>query len=113
MSNFYVEIRCLNPFYRKFLYVDAPSYAADDLFVKYDVFPLFDNELSRPGDEFVLVVCRVRRREVHDFLTALSELPAKMRLIGHENYEEYCNNLASRLDAGGDITKQTEVSVNE
>lgn len=97
----YCKLKSTSLFTNEFVYVDLPEYLADQLFIKHMVKVKFDrDQMRRPGDPYVIIFCKVRKKDTKRFLAALDELPEKMRLHGHEDYEEYCNKLIITLSCG-------------
>lgn len=80
-----------------FAYLDVPEYLADGLFIRHEVRVHFSSEFSRPGEQYRMITCKVRKRDLPRFLEALEELPNKMLLCGHSDYIDYCNQLWESL----------------
>ena len=87
----YVKLFSASPFRAEFVYVDAPDYVADKLFIKHKVAVKFKDQMRRPGDPYVIVFCSVRKKDIGKFTAAIDELPEEMRQYGYEDYMEYCN----------------------
>ena len=81
------------------MYIDVPEYFADSLFEKHGVMVKREYSLRRPGDEFLIVLCRIRRRDREKYLQAIGELDRKMILCGHPGYEAYCRQICEKLSA--------------
>lgn len=97
----YYKLNSASPFTNEFVYVDLPEYLADRLFIKHMVKVKFDkDQMRRPGDPYVVVFCKVRKKDTGKFLAALDELPEKMHLHGHKDYEEYCQKVFGILKHG-------------
>ena len=72
--------------YAYFLFFDTTPYLADQLFIRHKVRVQFASEYAREGSPYLAILCRVRKREVPEFLTVLEELKKKMLLCGHLDY---------------------------
>lgn len=78
------------------LNVDS-DYVADSLFYKRQIPVYFKDEMVRAGDKYRIIFCKISRRYRKQFEEALEELKSKMALLGHLDYEEYCNNFMKEL----------------
>ncbi len=72
-------------FHFYYAYMDTKDYRADDLFIKHQVTVKFETEFARPGSDFIIVLCRIRKKDNSRFLTAIREFPNKMLLLGYDN----------------------------
>ncbi len=46
----------------------------------------FESEYAKEGSPYLAILCRVRKRDVPEFLAALEKLKKKMPLYGHLDY---------------------------
>lgn len=83
--------------YAYYAFIDLPEYLADGLFVRHKVRVSFGSEFSHPGEQYRMITCKVKKRDLPRFLEALEELPNKMLLCGHTDYIDYCNALWDKL----------------
>lgn len=84
----------------KYMYVDLnvdQGYAADSLFYKCGVHVNFGDERYRDGDKYRVIFCRIRKKDKKAFEEALGEIPVKMSLLGHNDYEDYCRKLMDEI----------------
>lgn len=72
--------------YAYFLFFDTTSYLADQLFIRHKVRVQFESEYAKEGSPYRVILCRVRKRDVPEFLAALEELKKTMLLCGHLDY---------------------------
>ena len=94
-------------FFRRYMYVDLnvnSGYAADSLFYKRKIPVKFKDEMMREGDQYRLIFCKIPKRFCRAFEEALEELKTKMCLLGHNDYEEYCESVMKELEEA-DLTK--------
>ena len=85
----------------KYMYMDLnvdQDYVADSLFCKRGIHVKFGEEMCRDGDKYRAVFCRIRKKDRQAFEEALEEIPVKMSLLGHNDYEDYCRKLMDELD---------------
>ena len=80
-----------------YVIVDVPEYLADGLFIQEQVRVSFGKEYSRKGSPYVLIFCRVRKKDEDRFLRALGRLEQKMLLMGYTDYSEFCSRLFTEL----------------
>lgn len=77
-----------------YAFIDTPKHFADQLFIKHKVRVYFQRgEMARPGDRYVVIFCKVRKKDTCRFITALNELPNKMLLLGYDDYAACCEEV--------------------
>ena len=87
-------------FYAHYMYFDINTdehYIADSLFYKRNIPVIFKGEMVRDGDKYIAVFCKIKRRYKDSFEKALEELKTKMELLGHLDYEKYCQNTIKQI----------------
>lgn len=95
----YIKLRGVSALRTEFVYVDVPEYVADQLFIKHKVRVHFrKSEMRRTGDPYVIVFCKVRKKDIGRFVKAMEEMPEAMRQKGHEDYMEYCEKCIGVID---------------
>ena len=80
-----------------YLYADTPNYNADSLFYRYKIPVKFSEEYVNKSEKYIIISCKVRRKYRDAIKKALEELPNKMALLGHNDYEEFCEGLFTKL----------------
>lgn len=88
-------------FYAHYMYFDIDTdnhYIADSLFYKRKIPVIFRDEMNKPGDKYRAIFCKVKRKYKDDFEKALEELKTKMELLGHLDYQQYCEKVIKELD---------------
>ena len=86
----------------RYAYVDLnvnENYVADSLFLKRCIPVKFKTEMKREGDKYRVIFCSISKKYQKPFEEALEELKTKMLLLGHTDYEEYCEQLERELDS--------------
>lgn len=86
-------------FYLRFAYVDTHNYTADSLFNRRNVPVKYEDEYAREGSKYRIIFCRIPRKHRAKFMEALGELPNKMLLCGHRDYEEFCEDILGGIKA--------------
>ena len=83
------------------------NYLADRLFVQHQVVVKFGSEYARNDSKYLIVFCKVKKRDSSRFLDALADLSSKMLLFGYTDYEEQCSRLMNFIeDASHDHTQR-------
>ena len=85
-------------FHNYFAFLDVEPYAADQLFIQHQVTVHFVREYGKPGCPYRIVLCKVRKRDADRFRAAMTELPDKLRLLGHTDYLEVCRTLWENVE---------------
>jgi len=88
-------------FSQRYMYVDLnvdSGYAADSLFYKRKIPVKFKDEMVREGDKYRVIFCSIPKKFNRAFEEALEELKTKMCLLGHNDYEDYCESLMKELE---------------
>ena len=98
MRTNFIEAHCRSPFSAEFFYFDVPDYKADDIFLEKGLYPRFFEEMSKDDSEYVLIRCRVKRRDRHKFVEAMNELARKMLLTGYPDYLDHAKEIWEQLD---------------
>lgn len=97
MKKNYWKIISFSLLYDYFAYIDTKDYLADQLFIRHKVRVWFGKQFEKKGSPFILVLCKVRKKDVDRFLDALSEMENKMLLSGHRDYPEFCIKAAELI----------------
>lgn len=86
--------------YDYYAYFDTKDYLADNLFIKHKVRVGFMQEYAHAGTEYIVILCRCRKRDSGAFCTALEELPNKMLICGHRDYPQFCEEIKRKAIEG-------------
>ena len=81
--------------YAYFLFFDTTLHLADQLFTRHKVRVWFAPEYAKEGYPIVAILCRVRKRDVPEFLVAVEELKKEMLLFG---YLDYVSEVSAFMD---------------
>ena len=76
--------------YCRYAYIDLEDHLADSLFERQNISVHFEQEFENPVNGYRLIVCRILPWYREGFLTALSQLPNKMKLLGFNDYQDFC-----------------------
>ena len=83
-----------------YVYVDLNTndhYVADSLFYKRKIPVQFGDEMYNDGEKYKVIFCKIRRKDRLGFEEALKEISNKMSLLGHNDYDDYCQQLIRKL----------------
>ena len=86
--------------YDYYAYFDTKDYLADNLFIKHKVRVGFKQEYAHADTEYIVILCKCRKRDSAEFCAALEELPNKMLICGHRDYTEFCEDIKKKALEG-------------
>lgn len=87
--------------FQRYAYVDLnldENYVADSLLYRHRIPVRFKGEFIRDKDNYRVILCRIPRKYRSTFEKAMEELKTKMNLLGHTDYEDYCETLMTELE---------------
>lgn len=112
MKNYFTLER-FSLLYDYYAFIDVPEYYADQLFIQHKVTVRFGHEYKHPNQPYIIIFCKVRKRDRDRFLSALSELNLKMILCGYPGYEEFCNTFIAKMNSGAKVRREKRCKPNE
>ena len=84
--------------YLHYAYVELESgYLADSLFYRHKIPVKYRGEMVKDGEKYKVMLCKIKKKYQKEFEKALDEIPNKMSLFGHNDYEDFCNSLMKVL----------------
>lgn len=91
MSNNYLQLKS-NRFsrYNNFVYIYTTGFLADRIFIENKVRVKFCGDYKHREKNYVVVICKVKEKDVPMFLQALKELKNRAILMGNTDYESFC-----------------------
>jgi len=96
----YFTLEQFSLLYDHYAFVDVPEYYADQLFIRHKVTVRFGQEYQHPDEPYIIIFCKVRKRDRDRFLAALAELPNKMILCGYPKYDAFCKDFIDKMERG-------------
>ena len=99
--------------YDHYAFIDVSEYYADQLFIQHKVTVRFGNEFQHPDQPYVVIFCKVRKRDRERFLSALSELNRTMILGGYPEYEEICASFIAKMNDGAKTLREKRCKSDE
>ena len=112
MKNYFALNR-FSLLYDHYAFIDVPAYYADQLFIRHQVTVRFGNEYQHPDQPYVVIFCKVRKRDRNRFLSALSDLNRKMILCGYPGYEEFCASFIAQMNGGAKTLREKRCKSDE
>lgn len=76
--------------YKQFAYIDTMGFLADRIFVENKVRVKFCGDYKHREKNYVVVICKVKEKDVSMFLQSLKELKNRAILMGNTDYETFC-----------------------
>ena len=98
MTRNHIALKQFSLLWNHYAFIDVPAYLADQLFIQHKVTVHFGKEMGRKDSEYRIIFCKVRKKDSERFLGALEELPQKMLICGHLDYEEYCDEFFRKYE---------------
>lgn len=98
MNNNYSELKP-NRFsrYNNFVYIDTTGFLADRIFVENKVRVKFCGDYKRKDKNYVIVICKVKKKDVPVFLKSLEELKNRAIIMGNTDYEAFCTEQITQI----------------
>ena len=69
-------------FIKYYAFVDTEEYLGDQLFIQQKVEVSFGKEFGKKGNDYLIIFCKVEKKDEKNFLKALDELEKKNAVNG-------------------------------
>lgn len=98
MSNNYLQLKS-NRFsrYIDFVYIDTTGFLADRIFIQNEIKVKFCGDYFHKEKRYVVVMCKVKKKEVPVFLQSMEELANRAIIMGNKDYETFCEEQFERF----------------
>lgn len=98
MSDNYLQLKS-NRFsrYNNFVYIDTTGFLADRIFIENKVRVKFCGDYKHREKNYVVVSCKVKKKDVSVFLQSMAELKNRAILMGNTDYEPFCKEQFARF----------------
>lgn len=96
-SNF-VQLSCVSLRSACFCYMDVKKFKADSIFVRKKMRVKFLRHACNDKNDYVIVVCKILKKDIDNFVEAMTELKNNMLLCGHTDYLDECKTIFGEGD---------------
>ena len=98
MSNNYLQLKS-NRFsrYNNFVYIDTTGFLADRIFAQNEIKVKFCGDYFHKEKKYVVVMCKVKKKDASVFLQSMAELKNRAILMGNTDYESFCKEHFERF----------------
>lgn len=98
MSNNYLQLKS-NRFsrYDNFVYIDTTGFLADRIFAQNEIRVKFCGDYFHKENKYVVVMCKVKKKDTPVFLQSMEELTNRAILMGNTDYESFCKEHFERF----------------
>lgn len=79
----YVKIEKKSIWFNYYAYIDTEEYLADSIFVQEKIRVFFGKTGRKHNSQYVVVFCKVWKKDVEKFVRAMEKLYNKLLLLGH------------------------------
>ena len=76
--------------YINFVYIDTTGFLADRIFAQNEIRVKFCGDYFHKEKKYVVVMCKVKKKDVSVFLQSMEELVNRAILMGNTDYETFC-----------------------
>nr|DAG92920.1 MAG TPA: hypothetical protein [Herelleviridae sp.] len=76
--------------YINFAYIDTTGYLADRIFIENKVRVKFCGDYKHREKNYVVVICKIKKKDVSVFLQSMAELKNRAILMENTDYESFC-----------------------
>lgn len=98
MSDNYLQLKS-NRFsrYINFVYIDTTGFLADRIFTENEIKVKFCGDYFHKEKKYVVVMCKVKKKDVPVFLQSMEKLTNRAILMGNMDYESFCKEQFKRF----------------
>lgn len=82
---------------KQFAYIDTTGFLADRIFIENKVRVKFCGDYKHREKNYVVVICKVKEKDVSIFLQSMAELKNRAILMGNTDYESFCEEQFERF----------------
>lgn len=94
--NFY-QLDHLSLFYDMYMYADTADHLAEQVFIQRKLRIRFKGDYQKEGEKYRLVLCKAPKKRHDDFLACMKDLNRKMLLLGHVDYDDFCEQIQNMI----------------
>ncbi len=98
MQTNYIELGRSRFFRNKqFAYIDTTGFLADRIFAQNEIKVKFCGDYFHKEKKYVVVMCKVKKKDTSVFLQSMEELANRAILMGNTDYESFCKEQFERF----------------
>lgn len=94
----YFRIDGLSLINRHYLYFDREQ-CSFSLLHRRNVHMRIKGVLKHQEEKYVVIDCKVRKKDATEFEAAMQELPNKMLICGYRDYDAFCDYMTKKFEA--------------
>lgn len=83
--------------YINFAYIDTTGFLADRIFAQNEIRVKFCGDYFHKEKKYVVVMCKVKKKDASAFLQSMAELKNRAILMGNTDYESFCKEHFERF----------------
>lgn len=83
--------------YNNFVYIDTTGFLADRIFAQNEIRVKFCGDYFQKEKKYVIIMCKVKKKDVSVFLQSMAELKNRAILMGNTDYESFCKEQFKRF----------------
>ena len=96
MENF-VQFQCYNPFRFGYIFFDTGDHLVDQIFINNNVRVKYFHDFVLEDVKYHILMCKIKKKDEKNFILSMEQLKNKMLLLGHTDYEGFCNLMSEYL----------------
>ena len=95
--NNYLKLENKALFSKYYMYLDSTECVADRIFVNNKIKVKFIQDFKRSNTKYIIVLCKVNKKQCKDFESVMEKLKNNLLLCGHNDYLKVCEEVFSRF----------------
>ena len=84
-------------FYHYYAYIDSKTNVCEKLLNKHKLSIRVCGQYRSKESQYIMIICRVKKKDDQTFLDVLEELPNTMLICGYHDYPEFCEGIIRGL----------------
>ncbi len=93
----YLELKIFSIINTSYMYFDRAEYVADKIFIDEKLKVKFLKDAAKSGEDYVICMVKVRKKDRQKFVDCMDELRRKMLLLEGESYNAFCERMIEKM----------------
>ncbi len=93
----YLELKISSIINTSYMYFDRAEYVADKIFIDKKLKVKFLEDAAKPGEDYIICMVKVRKKDRQKFEDCMDELGRKMLLLEGESYDVFCERTIEKI----------------